>query len=153
MSTKTVYGTYEHPVQGWVGNANSGHLGFLAGYVKGLFRTMSGNPCSLIDVIPCDYVINSTITMGWFVGTRQLDTPEVIHCTSGESNPLTLAKFRDLVNQNAHVDPCDVLVWLPNARIRNGWRYTVFFWLFHYFPAALFYLPELIFPLGKPHHT
>lgn len=30
-----MYGTYEHPVQGWVGNANSGHLGLLAGYVKG----------------------------------------------------------------------------------------------------------------------
>lgn len=30
-----VYGTYEYPVQGWVGNASSGHLGFFAGYYKG----------------------------------------------------------------------------------------------------------------------
>lgn len=30
-----VYGTYEHPVEGWVGNATSGHLGFCTGYYKG----------------------------------------------------------------------------------------------------------------------
>ena len=32
---RIVYGTYEHPVKGWVGNASSGHLGFFAGYYKG----------------------------------------------------------------------------------------------------------------------
>lgn len=32
-----VYGTYKHPLPGWVGNANSGHLGLLVGFVKGNF--------------------------------------------------------------------------------------------------------------------
>lgn len=32
-----VYGTYEYPVAGWVGSANSGHLGLMAGYVKGIY--------------------------------------------------------------------------------------------------------------------
>lgn len=30
-----VYGTYDHPVHGWIGNATSGHLGFFTGYYKG----------------------------------------------------------------------------------------------------------------------
>lgn len=148
-----VYGTYEHPVQGWVGSANSGHLGLLAGYVKGIFRTISGNPQSIIDVIPCDYVINSSMILGWYLGTRKIETPEVIHCTSGERNPLSIEMFRDIINANASKDPCDTIVWMPNAKIRNGWRCTVFFYLFHYFPAVMFYLPERIFQLGKPHHT
>lgn len=131
----------------------SGHLGLLAGYVKGIFRTISGNPESIIDVIPCDYVINSSITIGWYVGTRPLVVPEVIHCTSGESNPLRLKTFRDILNTSASKDPCDTIVWVPNAKIRNGLRYTVFFYLFHYFPAVVFYLPETIFQLGKPHHS
>lgn len=33
-----VYGTYKDPDPGWVGSANNGHIGFLAGYSKGLFR-------------------------------------------------------------------------------------------------------------------
>ena len=38
-----VYGTYRSPQPGWVGSANNGHIGFVAGFSKGLFRTMGGN--------------------------------------------------------------------------------------------------------------
>lgn len=37
-----VYGTYKSPQPGWVGSANNGHIGFVAGFSKGLFRTMGG---------------------------------------------------------------------------------------------------------------
>jgi hypothetical protein len=43
-----VYGTYKHPEGGWVGSANNGHIGFLAGYTKGLFRTMTGSEKSIL---------------------------------------------------------------------------------------------------------
>lgn len=46
-----VYGTYKHPEGGWVGSANNGHIGFLAGYTKGLFRTMTGNEKSILGGI------------------------------------------------------------------------------------------------------
>jgi fatty acyl-CoA reductase len=36
-----VYGTYKS-IPGWVGSANNGHIGFVAGFSKGLFRTMGG---------------------------------------------------------------------------------------------------------------
>lgn len=41
LAPRAVYGTYEHPVQGWVGNASSGHLGFFAGYYKGILSIYS----------------------------------------------------------------------------------------------------------------
>lgn len=149
----SVYGTYEHPVQGWVGNANSGHLGFFAGYYKGLFRTIYGNAQSTIDVIPCDYVINSSLAMGWYVGTRKVEIPEVIHCTSGEQNPISLERFTEILNDRVSVNPSLKMVWKPNAKIRNGWRHTLFFYIFHIFPTMVWYWPEKILQLGIRHHT
>lgn len=57
-------------------------LGFLAGYVKGVFRTMAGRGDSVLDLIPCDYVINASLVMGWYVGQRKSEEPEVIHVSS-----------------------------------------------------------------------
>ncbi|KAJ6649354.1 putative fatty acyl-CoA reductase [Pseudolycoriella hygida] len=139
-----VYGTYKDPLPGWVGNANSGHLGLLVGFVKGLFRTICGNPDALIDIIPCDYVINAAITMGWYVGTRKLDSIEVIHSTSGERNPLNISKFCEVLNESAPKNPCDSIVWMPQAKIRNGLRYEMFVYLFHLIPAMILLIPETI---------
>lgn len=115
----------------------------------GLFRTISGNGESLIDIIPCDYVINAAITMGWYVGSRKLDSIEVIHSTSGERNPLTLNRFCEALNENASKNPCDTFVWMPQAKIRYGLRYEVFVYLFHLLPAMLLFFPETIFHLRK----
>ncbi|KAH8291362.1 hypothetical protein KR054_010974 [Drosophila jambulina] len=148
-----VYGTLEHPMKGWVGNANSGHLGFLAGFVKGIFRTMCGSANAVIDIIPCDYVINSSLVMGWYVGTRQLEQPEIIHCTSGEVNPLTLSEFCTIINDSVERHPPNSFVWKPATKLRNGWRYNLFFYLFHLLPAMVFIIPEKLFGIGMPQHT
>lgn len=140
-------------MKGWVGNANSGHLGFLAGFVKGIFRTMSGSASAIIDIIPCDYVINSSLVMGWYVGTRNIEEPEIIHCTSGEVNPLTLSQFCDIINGSVERHPPNSFVWKPSTKLRNGWRYNLFFYLFHLLPAMIFYIPEKLFGIGMPQHT
>lgn len=153
MVSVLVYGTLEKPLSGWVGNANSGHLGFIAGFIKGVFRTMCGRPSTIIDIIPCDYVINASLVMGWYVGTRQIEQPEVIHCTSGEVNPLTNSEFCKYINDSVQRHPSHILVWKPHAKLRNGWRYNLFFYLFHLFPAIFCMLPEKIFQLGMRNHT
>lgn len=51
----------------------------------GVFRTISGNPESVLDIIPADYVVNSSLAMGWYLGTHTVSEPEVIHTTSGLS--------------------------------------------------------------------
>lgn len=87
--------------------------------------------------------------MGWYVGTRKLESIEVIHSTAGERNPLTLNRFCEALNESAPKNPCDVIVWMPQAKIRNGLRYTVFIFLFHLLPAMLLTVPETIFTFGK----
>lgn len=148
-----VYGTWEHPCKGWVGAANSGHLGYLAGFIKGIFRTMCGVARSQIDIIPVDYVINSTLVMAWYAGTRKLEKPEVIHSTSGEVNPLSLGEFCDIMNESVKRHPADNYVWKPQGKLRNGWRYNLFFYIFHMLPAMLFHIPEKLFNIGMPQHT
>ncbi|XP_031630613.1 putative fatty acyl-CoA reductase CG8303 [Contarinia nasturtii] len=148
-----VYGTYEYPVEGWVGNASSGHLGFFAGYYKGLFRTIYGNSQSKIDLIPVDYTINASLVLGWYVGTRKLELPEVVHSTSGDVNPITLGEYTDIINDRVRVHPSQTMVWIPSAKIRNGLRYTVYFYLFQILPTMLWYWPEKLLGLGIKHHT
>lgn len=140
-------------MKGWVGNANSGHLGYLAGFVKGIFRTMCGRATSVVDIIPCDFVINSSLVMGWYVGTHPLEQPEVIHCTSGEVNPLTLQEFCVIMNESVKRHPPNNFVWKPSTKLRNGWRYNLFFYLFHILPALAYTIPEKLFGIGMPQHT
>lgn len=145
-----VYGTYKDPDPGWVGSANNGHIGFLAGYSKGMFRTMGGNADSIMDLIPCDYVANATIALSWYVGTRSIETPEVIHCTSGEINPLTFRTYCKMLNKATKKHPNDFIICQPKVKVRTGWRYIVFIAFFHFIPALLLYIPELPFQKFMP---
>lgn len=145
-----VYGTYKDPDPGWVGSANNGHIGFLAGYSKGMFRTMGGNADSIMDLIPCDYVVNATIALSWYVGTRPIETPEVIHCTSGEINPLTFGNYCKMLNKATKKHPNDFIICQPKVQVRNGLRYYLFIAFFHFIPAFLLYLPEMPFQKFMP---
>lgn len=114
---------------------------------------MCGKANAIIDIIPCDYVINSSLVMGWYVATRHLEKPEIIHCTSGEVNPLNLSQFCDTINSSVKRHPPNSFVWKPSTKLRNGWRYELFFYLFHLIPAMIFIIPEKLFGIGMPQHT
>jgi len=144
-----VYGTYKDPDAGWVGSANSGHIGFLAGFSKGLFRTMGGDPDSVMDLIPCDYVVNAAIVLSHYVGTRAIEQPEVIHCTSGEINPLTFGEYCSMLNKATKKHPNDFILCQPKVKVRNGLRYNVFIHIFHLLPALCLWIPEHFLPASK----
>lgn len=146
-----VYGTYKTPIQGWAGTANSGHIGFVAGFSKGLFRTMCGDPKMIIDIIPVDYVVNGTIVLSWYVAEHPVkEEIEVIHCTSGEINPLKFGEYCELLNAAAKKHPNDFIICQPKVKVRNGLRYEIFIYLFHYIPALLFWIPEHFLAFKKP---
>lgn len=144
-----VYGTFKDPDEGWVGSANNGHIGFVAGYSKGLFRTMGGDSESVMDLIPCDYVVNAALVLSWYVGTRPITTPEVIHCTSGEINPLTFGSYCKMLNEASKKHPNDFFICQPKVKVRNGLRYSLFIFFFHLIPALLLYFPEKLLPANK----
>jgi alcohol-forming fatty acyl-CoA reductase len=137
-----VYGTHKQPFPGWLGSANNGHIGFVAGFTKGLFRTMGGDESSIMDLIPVDYVTNSIITLAWYTGTRKIEEPEVIHCTSGEINPLSFGEYCKILNNASKKHPNDFIICQPRVKVRNGFRYTLFVYMFNFLPALIIWLPE-----------
>lgn len=144
-----VYGTYKDPDPGWVGSANNGHIGFLAGLSKGLFRTMGCDPSSVMDLVPCDYVVNAALALSWYVGTHSIEQPEVMHITSGEINPLTFGDYCKLLNKATKKHPNDFIICQPKVKVRTGLRYTIFIYLFHMLPALFLWIPENFLPAAK----
>jgi fatty acyl-CoA reductase len=104
----------------------------------------------IIDIIPCDYVVNSTIVLSWYVATRPLKEVEVIHCTSGEINPLTFGEYCTMLNNATRKHPNDFIICQPKVKVRNGLRYQLFILLFHFLPALIFWLPEHFLAFRKP---
>ena len=145
-----VYGTHRQPIAGYVGSGNSGHIGFVAGFSKGLFRTMRGDASSIMDLVPLDFVTNSTLVLSWYVTTRDIEVPEVIHCSSGEVNPLSFGEYCDILNDVSKKHPNDYIICQPFVKVRNGLRYSIFIFLFNFLPALLFWLPEhLMWPKSR----
>lgn len=104
----------------------------------------------IIDIIPCDYVVNSTIVLSWYVGTRPMKEVEVIHCTSGEINQLTFGEYATMLNNATRKHPNDFIICQPKVKVRNGLRYQLFIFLFHFLPALVFWLPEHFLAFKKP---
>lgn len=140
-----VYGTHKQPFPGYVGSANNGHIGFVAGFSKGLFRTMCGDTSSIMDLVPLDYVTNSTVVLAWYVASHDIKEPEVIHCTSGEINPLSFGEYCRILNIASKKHTNDYIICQPHVKVRNGLRYTIFIYLFNFLPAYIFWLPEHFF--------
>lgn len=65
------------------------------------------------------------MVLGWYVGTRKLELPEVIHSCSGDVNPLSIEDYTNIINERVRVHPSLKMVWVPYAKIRNGLRHTV----------------------------
>ncbi len=95
-------------------------------------------------------MVNSTLVLSWYIGTRNIEQPEVVHCTSGDLNPLNIENFCTIVNDVAKHHPNNFIICQPKAKIRNGLRYTVFMYLFHILPALLLWIPESILPVRLP---
>lgn len=99
------------------------------------------------------HVISFVLSPLRYVGTRNLQLPEVIHSTSGDVNPISLQEYTDILNDRVRIHPSLKTVWTPHAKIRNGLRHTIFFYIFHIFPTMLWYWPEKWLGLGIRHHT
>lgn len=149
MRPSIVFGTHRDPHQGWIGSANNGHLGFMTAAAKGYLLTIRGDPNSVMDLIPCDYVVNATIALSWYVATHKIVTPEVIHCTGGEIKPLKIGHYCELLNQAIEKHPCDFFIRQPHVKVRNGFRHFLYTWIFLYLPAFATYLPEKFFPIDR----
>ena len=83
----------EDPEPGWLGGALRMADPLIVGFGKGRLPDFPGDPNSILDIIPADFVINAILAAT--VQTYYRRGVEVYHIASGARNPLT---FGDIVN-------------------------------------------------------
>ena len=83
----------EDPEPGWLGGALRMADPLIVGFAKGRLPDFPGDPSSILDIIPADFVINAILAAT--VQTFHQRGIEVYHVASGARNPLT---FGDIVN-------------------------------------------------------
>ena len=83
----------EDPEPGWLGGALRMADPLIVGFGKGRLPDFPGDPDSILDIIPADFVINAILAAT--VQTYYHRGIEVYHVASGARNPLT---FGDIVN-------------------------------------------------------
>ena len=83
----------EDPEPGWLGGALRMADPLIVGFAKGRLPDFPGDPNSILDIIPADFVINAILAAT--VQTAYRRGIEVYHIASGARNPLT---FGDIVN-------------------------------------------------------
>lgn len=82
---------YPHP--GWIEGFKMADPIILA-YGRGQLPEFPASPDAVIDIIPCDYVVNTIIAA--CATEPKVGQPEFYHCASGARNPLT---FRGIYEQ------------------------------------------------------
>lgn len=98
-----VIATAVDPVAGWTDNIY-GLNGVLYGFGLGLLRVLWCHPDYVGDVIPADYVANSTLAVAWKTAQTKNDVKpdneesvKIYNCVSSVDNPATWSKIMALL--------------------------------------------------------
>jgi len=83
-----VESSWAHPYPGWIEGFKMAEPLILA-YGRGELPEFPGSPDSVLDIVPCDFVVNAIVAV---CATRpEVGRPEFYHVSSGARNPLTIA--------------------------------------------------------------
>lgn len=89
-----VESSWAHPYPGWIEGFKMAEPLILA-YGRGELPEFPGSPDSVLDIVPCDLVVNAIIAV---CATRPaVGRPEFYHVSSGARNPLTIAEIYQLI--------------------------------------------------------
>ncbi|KAK6042452.1 NAD-binding protein [Cooperia oncophora] len=92
---------WKDPLPGWTDNIN-GPTGIFAAVGKGVLTNMCGSASSKADIIPVDIVANMIIVAAAHRAVTMYDTIPVMHCASGDLNPLRWEKIVNFLEQFYH---------------------------------------------------
>ncbi|MDO4716782.1 MAG: HAD-IB family hydrolase [Propionibacteriaceae bacterium] len=81
-----VESSLRHPHPGWIEGFKMADPIILA-YGKGQLREFPASPDAVIDLVPCDHVVNAIVAV--CATEPEVGSPEFYHCSSGARNPLT----------------------------------------------------------------
>ncbi|HIT74517.1 MAG TPA: HAD-IB family hydrolase [Candidatus Avipropionibacterium avicola] len=85
-----VESSWKHPYPGWIEGFKMAEPLILA-YGRGDLPEFPASPDSVVDIVPCDHVVNATLAV---CATRpEPGKPEFYHVNSGARNPLTFSEL------------------------------------------------------------
>uniref|UniRef100_A0A0N4ZAD3 Fatty acyl-CoA reductase n=1 Tax=Parastrongyloides trichosuri TaxID=131310 RepID=A0A0N4ZAD3_PARTI len=128
---------WKEPYPGWTDNYN-GATGIFVAVGKGAIRVMPGDQNCKADIIPVDIVSNMMIVSAHYrMNTITKEIP-VIHCTSGELNPLKWKFIVEYCNQCLTTYPMKDPLRIPYCIMTTNSPMFLFdFYLRCYVPAKL----------------
>ena len=85
-----------HPYPGWIEGFKMAEPIILA-YAKGTLPEFPASPDAVIDIVPCDMVVNAIIAA--CATTPEIGRPEFYHSSSGARNPLTFRSVYELIHE------------------------------------------------------
>jgi fatty acyl-CoA reductase len=91
-----VESSWAHPYPGWIEGFKMAEPLILA-YGRGDLPEFPGSPDSVLDIVPCDLVVNAIVAV--CASTPQVGRPEYYHVSSGARNPLTIVDIYTLIRQ------------------------------------------------------
>nr|CAD2137148.1 unnamed protein product [Meloidogyne enterolobii] len=134
---------WKEPLPGWIDNVN-GPTGIFIGVGKGLLTDMCGNVDIKTDIIPVDIVANMLIAAAVYrakmpdkkENNEKTTTIPIIHCTSGELNPLKWRRIVNYLEQFFHAYPFDQCYRVPSTQFHRQRKiFLINFYLKHYLIA------------------
>lgn len=99
-----VESSLRHPYPGWIEGFKMAEPLILA-YGKGELPEVPASPDSVIDIVPCDMVVNCILAV--CATEPRIGRPEFYHCNSGARNPLTFAEIYVHVRRYFTAHPFD----------------------------------------------
>ncbi|WP_203566394.1 HAD-IB family hydrolase [Aestuariimicrobium ganziense] len=91
-----VESSLKHPYPGWIEGFKMADPIILA-YAKGELPEFPASPDSVIDIVPCDQVVNAIVAV--CATEPEVGRPEYYHCASGARNPLTFKGIHDQIRE------------------------------------------------------
>lgn len=134
-----VESSLKQPYPGWIEGFKMADPIILA-YGRGQLPEFPASPDAVIDIIPCDFVVNAIVAV--CATQPEVGEPEFYHCASGARNPLTFRgiyeHIRAYFEKNPYVkeqgsaelatwnfpgpEPVERLLWLADRGTRIGNR-------------------------------
>ncbi len=91
-----VESSWKHPYPGWIEGFKMAEPLILA-YGRGELPEFPASPDSVVDIVPCDYVVNAILAV---CATKPvIGEPEFYHVSSGARNPLTFRGLYGLIRE------------------------------------------------------
>ncbi|PIC16340.1 hypothetical protein B9Z55_022980 [Caenorhabditis nigoni] len=128
---------WQGPLPGWTDNIN-GPTGIFTAVGRGVLTNMCGSNESKADIIPVDCVANIIIAAASHrVSINPTEIP-VIHCSSGELNPLQWGHIVIFLDQFYKKYPMEQCFGVPSTYFhKSRTLFLINYYLKHHIPAAI----------------